>query len=134
MSPCRPVRTWSNWTGSTPCWIGKVWLSLATGAWGVPGETSTKKLPSRKMRGRMANVASSWIGSPWLVMFIVTSAAWQAFWVVLADLQPGSWPTAVTVPTLTPAMRTSEPGWSPLALAKVAWTVYLWANGLANFV
>ena len=40
----------------------------ATGASGVPGETSTKKLPSRKIRGRIAKVASSWIGRPWLVI------------------------------------------------------------------
>ncbi len=114
--------------------MGKVCPSFATGADGVPGETSTKKLPSRKMRGRMANVASSWIGSPSLVMLIVTSAAWQALCVVLADLHPGSCATELTVPTLTPAMRTSDPGCSPLALANVACTVYLCANGLANFV
>ncbi len=53
---------------------------------------------------------------------------------MLADLQPGSAVTAVTVPTLTPAMRTSDPGCSPLALANVACTVYLCANGLANLV
>jgi hypothetical protein len=72
------------------------------------------------MRGRMANVASSWMGRPWSLMFIVTSAARQAFGVPLADLHPGSSLTEVTLPTLTPAMRTSEPGCRPLALAKVA--------------
>ena len=111
-----------------------MWPSWATGACGVPGETSTKKLPSRKIRGRIANVASSWIGRPWLVIVIVTSAAWQALWALADGLQPGSGLTPVTVPTLTPAIRTSEPGWSPLALENVAWTVYWLANGLANFV
>ena len=48
------------------------------GALGVPGLTSTKKLPSRKIRGRIANVASVWIGRPLLSIVIVTSAAWHA--------------------------------------------------------
>ena len=107
---------------------------MATGALGVPGETSTKKLPSRKMRGRIANVASRWIGSPLSSISIVTSAVLQAVAVVVAVLQPGSVETPVTLPTLTPAIRTSESACSPLALEKIAWTVYWFANGLANFV
>ena len=46
----------------------------------VPGLTSTKKLPSRKMRGRIAKVASVCSGSPCLSIVIVTSAAWHRGW------------------------------------------------------
>src|ERR1700741_2660922 len=114
--------------------MGKVWPLEATGASGVPGETSTKKLPSRNVRGRMANVASSWIGSPWLVIVIWTWAARQGAWFPADGLHPGSGLTAVTVPTLTPAMRTRAPGTIPSVLANVALTVYWLANGLANLV
>ena len=114
--------------------MGKVWPRETTGASGLPGEMSTKKLPSRKVRGRMAKVASSWIGSPWLVIVIWTCAAWHALWFLADELQPGSGLTAVTVPTLTPAIRTSAPGTIPSALANVALTVYWLANGLANLV
>ena len=62
----------------------------ATGADGVPGEMSTKKLPSRKIRGRIANVASLWIGSPAFSIVIVTSAARQALSSLLLGLHPGS--------------------------------------------
>ena len=61
----------------------------AIGADGVPGLMSTKKLPSRKIRGRIAKVASSWIGRPWSWIVIVTSAAWQALWVVGGGLAAG---------------------------------------------
>ena len=40
----------------------------------------------------------------------------------------------MTLPTLTPAIRTNEFGRRPLALAKTACTVYGLANGFANFV
>src|SRR3954454_8998716 len=45
------------------------------GADGVPGEMSTKKLPSRKIRGRIFITASLWIGRPLPLISIVTTAA-----------------------------------------------------------
>ena len=58
-----------------------------------PGCTSTKKLPSRKMRGRIFSVASRWIGRPLRSIRIVTTAA----------CAPSSaWAILVTLPTLTP--------------------------------
>ncbi len=38
------------------------------------------------------------------------------------------------MPTLTPAIRTSELGRSPFAFENTAWTVNFEANGFANFV
>ncbi len=134
MLASRPVSTWSSWTGSTPCWIGNVWPLGAIGADGVPGLRSTKKLPSRKIRGRIANVASLCSGSPLLSISIVTSAARHAAGFFYAEWQPGTSETPVTLPTLTPAIRTSEPDCSPFALEKIAWIVYGLANGLANLV
>ncbi len=94
------------------------------------------------MRGRIANVASLWIGRPWFEIVIVTSAAVHpcappltaAFWSDPPTLHPGTAPTPVTWPTFTPAIRTGEPGLSPVALEKTACTVYWLANGLANLV
>jgi hypothetical protein len=40
----------------------------------------------------------------------------------------------VTLPTLTPAIRTSESGRSPFAFENTACIVVWLANGLANFV
>src|SRR5689334_2958090 len=122
--------------------MGNVWPSGATGASGVPGLTSTKKLPSRKMRGRIANVASLWIGSPWSEIVIVTSAAVHpcvppadaCFCSEPPSLQPDTGPTLTTLPTLTPAILTGDSGFTPLALEKTACTVYSLANGLANLV
>ena len=79
---------------------------------GVPGLRSMKKLPSRKMRGRIFAVASSWIGSPASLISIVTSA-----WSV-----PSFGSTYLTLPTLTPAIRTGEFGRSELADSNTAWT------------
>ena len=45
---------------------------------GVPGLRSTKKLPSRKMRGRIFSVASAWIGRPSSLIAIVTTACRRA--------------------------------------------------------
>src|ERR1700722_1238940 len=129
---CSEPSTWSSWTGSTPCWIGNEWPLLTIGADGVPGATSTKKLPSRNVRGRIQKVASEWIGRPFESISIVTSDAWQL--ASPPDLQPGSSATPMTLPTLTPAIRTAEFGTSPLALANVACTVNLPASGFANFV
>ena len=47
------ARTWSSWTGAEVCWIGDGVAVWRSGAEGEPGWTSTKKLPSRKMRGRI---------------------------------------------------------------------------------
>ena len=38
--------------------------SASSAALGLPGRRSTKKLPSRKRRGRISSSASEWIGSP----------------------------------------------------------------------
>ncbi len=65
---------------------------------------------------------------------MVTSAARQALGVLSADWHPGSIDTSVTLPTSTPAIRTSEPDCRPLALEKTAWIVNGRANGLANLV
>ncbi len=111
-----------------------MWPSGAFGASGVPGLTSTKKFPSRNVRGRIANVASVCSGSPWSSIVIVTWAAEQLARPGWSWAQPGTLPMPVTLPTLTPAIRTSDPGRSPPALANVAWTVNGLANGLANFV
>jgi hypothetical protein len=82
------------------------------------------------MRGRMAKVASLWSGSPLSSIVIVTTAALHGCW----PLQLVSGATLATLPTLMPAMRTSESGRTPLALANTALTVYGLANGLANLV
>ncbi len=58
VSDWRPWRIWSSWTGSVPCDIGNVWPSPTVGADGLPGLTSRKKFPSRKVLGRIAKVAS----------------------------------------------------------------------------
>ena len=100
----------------------------------MPGWRSTKKLPSRKIRGRIAKVASWCSGRPWLEIVIVTSAAWQSLRFCPSTVQPGPCETSVTVPTLIPAIRTSDPGRRPFALENVAWTVNWLANGFANFV
>ena len=73
---------------------------------------STKKLPSRKMRGRIWIVASLWIGRPFLSIRIVTRAAF---------LSLGRRSTEVTLPTLTPAIRTNEFGLMLFAVRKTAW-------------
>ncbi len=50
------------------------------------------------MRGRIFSSASLWIGRPWSWISIVMTALFVP-----------SWPsTLVTLPTLTPAMRTGE--------------------------
>ena len=93
------------------------------------------------MRGRIANVASLWIGRPLLLMLMVMSAAVHC-WSLEASLvstdppvrHPGTAPTPVTWPTSTPAIRTGDPGTRPFALEKTAWIVYGVANGLANLV
>ena len=75
---------------------GIVPSSSISGELGLPGSRSMKKLPSRKMRGRICAVASSWIGRPSSETVNVTVA-----------FSP-SRPTSVTSPTLTPAIRTGD--------------------------
>ena len=96
--------------------------------------TSTKKLPSRKIRGRIANVASECSGRPTSSICIVTSAIWHFCSVPAVSLQPFTGATSVTIPTLTPAIRTNDCGRRPFAFENSAWTVNLLANGFANFV
>ena len=73
--------------------------SDSVGDEGVPGCRSTKKLPSRKIRGRIFIVASLWMGSALLESSILTSEA----------SPPPALSTPMTLPTLTPAIRTGEP-------------------------
>ncbi len=101
VSLCSDVRIWSNWTGVEVCAARTVSPSPSSGLPGVPGLTSTKKLPSRKMRGRIAKAASLWIGRPLGSMRSVTSASSSPL---------RRWRTVVTLPTLTPAIRTGEFG------------------------
>ena len=98
VSCCSEVSSWSNWTGVAVWSTGIVSPSEIVGAAGVPGSRSTKKLPSRKMRGRIFSSASLWIGSPASFISIVMTALFVP-----------SWPSIFfTVPTFTPAMRTGE--------------------------
>jgi hypothetical protein len=89
--------TWSNCTGPAVWLIGIVSPSPISGAEGEPGLRSTKKLPSKMMRGRILRVASLWIGIACLSMRMV---------ILAAGSPPPTWSTFVTLPTLTPAMRT----------------------------
>jgi hypothetical protein len=91
-------RIWSNCTGVAVCVSGNVSPSSRIGADGVPGLRSTKKLPSRKIRGRIFASASLWIGSPGSLISIVTIAVFVS---ALRSI-------ALTFPTLTPAIRTGE--------------------------
>jgi hypothetical protein len=110
VSDCSAVSTWSSWTGPLAWLIGRRSPSPRTGADGEPGLTSTKKLPSRKMRGRIFTCASLWIGRPLLSMRIFTTAA----------CAPLTCSTPLTLPMSTPAMRTGEPGRMLFADGKTA--------------
>ena len=123
MSDCSEVRIWSSWTGVRVFWMRIVSPSPSLGALGVPGWMSTKKLPSRKMRGRIAAVASVWMGRPLSWISMLTTAPW------LTPLPNGS--TSVTLPTLTPAMRTGEFLLMLLADLKAALIVKWCSNGIA---
>ena len=89
---------------------------------GVPGRRSTKKLPSRKIRGRIFNRASRWIGSPRSCILIVTSEAVES---------PPTGLTSATLPTSTPAIRTGEFTWIALALSNTALNRYGSVNGMS---
>ena len=95
--------------------------SPTVAAVGVPGRRSTKKLPSRKIRGRIFSVASLWIGRPSGSIAIVTTAA----------SVPGWRSTSLTLPMFTPAIRTGEFGRMEFAEEKTALSSNGWANGLA---
>ena len=73
------------------------------------------------MRGRILAVASSWIGSAESLISSVTSA-----WSV-----PSLGSTFLTLPTLTPAIRTGEFGRSELADSNVALTRKPCVNGMS---
>ena len=75
---------------------------------------STKKLPSRKMRGRIFSSASSCRGSPSSFSRISTTAAW---------LPRSRRSIAVTLPTSIPATRTGEFSRRLLAVLNTARTV-----------
>ena len=111
-SLCSDVRTWSSWTGVAVWVILIVPPESSTVASGVPGLRSTKKLPSRKMRGRILAVASSWIGSPASSISIVSRAA----------LVPSTGSIVLTLPTSTPAIRTGELGRIEFADSNCAWS------------
>ena len=113
------VSTSSSCTGAAVRVTGITPPSSSSGAPGVPGRRSTKKLPSRKMRGRIFAVASSCSGSACLLSWSVTTEA-------EAPSAAGS--IFPTFPTLTPAMRTGEPGRIEFADSNVAFT---W-NGVVN--
>jgi hypothetical protein len=72
---CRELSTWSICTGALVCVTGIVLPEWRFGPDGLPGSICTKKLPSRNSLGRILSVASLWIGSPFLFMLMVTSAA-----------------------------------------------------------
>ena len=100
MSDCSDVSTWSSCTGRDGLGHRRcVSPSASSGDAGVPGCRSTKKLPSRKMRGRIFTVASLWIGSALVVELHRHDGGVGR---VLARS------IFLTLPTLTPAMRTGE--------------------------
>ncbi len=81
-----------------------------SGALGLPGSSSTKKLPSRKIRGRIAAKASVWIGRP-------DSSTVKVTVVALPSRE-----VEITWPTSTPAIRTGELSATLAELAKVAFS------------
>ena len=97
MSDCSEVSTSSSCTGARSARCAAVAV-VQHGAPGVPGRRSTKKLPSRKMRGRIFAVGVDVDGSPWSSISITTRAARAARGL-----------DATTLPTFTPAIRTGEP-------------------------
>ena len=109
MSDCRAVSTSSSCTGVAVCCTGSVPPSSSSGVDGEPAVRSTKKLPSRKIRGRILAVASLWTGRPLSSIRMVR----------IAPSRPAR-STLVTLPTSTPAIRTGEPGRMLLELSNAA--------------
>ena len=135
VSACSEVSTWSSWTGSIALLDRE---RVAVGGdrrrSGVPGLTSTKKLPSRKCAGGSRTSRPCGAAAPACRSSSSRRRRCIAAGVCAASWQPGPAPMLCTLPTLTPAIRTSDAGRSPFALENVAWTVNWLANGLANFV
>ena len=111
--------TWSIWTGPEVWVTGKVWPSSIVSALGVPGLTSMKLLPSKKIRGRTLSVASSCSGRPSSFILIVTLVAGES---------PPTGSTFETLPTSTPAIRTAVPCCSGGTFSNTALT----SNGRVN--
>ena len=102
--------TWSNWTGVVVREAGIVAPSSSSARARASRATrSTKKLPSRKIRGRIFAAAFARTGRPRSRIAIVT----------VADCEPGLvCSTDVTSPTSTPAIRTGECGLMPGRVAE----------------
>ena len=90
------MRIWSSWTAVDVWLTGIVSPLLISGELGLPGSSSMKKLPSRKIRGRISAKASLWIGLPAPLTVKRTTVA------------SPSRSAVITLPTSTPAMRTGE--------------------------
>ena len=90
--------------------IGIVPPLPSSGALGLPGSSSMKKLPSRKIRGRIEAKAFSWIGRPVSSTVKVTVVA------------SPSRSEEITLPTSTPAIRTGDFSAMLAELAKVAFS------------
>jgi hypothetical protein len=112
VSDCSAVNTWSSCTGVAVWVTFSVPPSSSSGASGEPDWRSTKKLPSRKIRGRILAVASVWIGRP-------SSSICMT---ITAPSEPSCGLISLTLPTSTPAMRTGEPGRMEFADSKTALT------------
>ena len=122
MSFWSAVSTSPIWTGAA-VWVTGIVSPLASSSPdGEPGSRSTKKLPSRKIRGRIFSSASSWIGRPRSSISMVTRAA---------PLPDSTASIFLTLPTSTPAMRTGDLGLRLFTFVKTAWNSYGFANGLA---
>ena len=107
MSACSVVSTWPSCTGRAGLLNrdGRAVLELSR-----PGGARLEvenQLPSRNIRGRIATLASLWIGRPSSLIRIL----------MIARALPGSGcSTSTTSPTSTPAIRT---GWRSLTLFEV---------------
>ena len=89
---------------------------------GVPGLTSRKRLPSRKIRSRAITCASSWSGSASSSSFIVTLTPAES---------PPMDSTFDTLPTSTPAIRTAVPSATGGAFSNTAFSSYGRVNGMS---
>jgi hypothetical protein len=107
---CSEVRISSSCTAVAVWVAGMVSPLPSSGTLGLPGRTSRKKFPSRKRRGLIVTVASSWIGRPSSETVKVASA--------ISPFES----TSVTSPTLTPAIRTGESNLNVAAFSNVAWS------------
>ena len=112
VSDCSEVSTWSSWTGVAVWVTAIVEPSPRSALPGEPGCRSTKKLPSRKIRGRILAVASLCSGSPCSSIAIVTTVLSVPSWASIR----------LTLPTSTPAIRTGESGRSPFEDVNTALT------------